>query len=245
LFGGQFNKQGAISVSMSLHQTSFCFVCTHLASGHKEGDELRRNMDIADILRRTTFPRVIKDTGSELPKTIMAHDRIIWLGDLNYRVAASDLDTWKAVNQGDWDGLFQKDQLKLEQGAGHVFKDWQEGSICFPPTYKFVINSDQYYGRNTRPGEKRRTPAWCDRILWYGKGLRQLQYVHIKSQLSDHRPVSARFMAEVKVLCKQKLGRACTLSKNAKVEVEELLPKSVPDSDTNSHYHVQEGLDSN
>jgi hypothetical protein len=68
-------------------------------------------MDIADILRRTTFPRVIKHTGSELPKTIMAHDRIIWLGDLNYRVAASDLDTWKAVNQGDWDGLFQKDQV--------------------------------------------------------------------------------------------------------------------------------------
>ncbi|CAM6007936.1 unnamed protein product [Sphagnum balticum] len=245
---GIFNflgNKGAISVSMSLHQTSFCFVCTHLASGHKEGDELRRNMDIADILRRTTFPRVIKDTGSELPKTIMAHDRIIWLGDLNYRVAASDLDTWKAVNQGDWDGLFQKDQLKLEQGAGHVFKDWQEGSICFPPTYKFVINSDQYYGRNTRPGEKRRTPAWCDRILWYGKGLRQLQYVHIESQLSDHRPVSARFMAEVEILCKRKLGRACTLSKNAKVEVEELLPKSVPNSDINSHYHVQEGLDSN
>ncbi len=78
----------------------------------------------------------------------------------------------------------------------------------------------------------------CDRILWYGKGLRQLQYVHIESQLSDHRPVSARFMAEVKVLCKQKLGRTCTLSKNAKVEVEELLPKSVPDSDINSHYHV-------
>jgi hypothetical protein len=37
--------------------------------------------------------------------------RIIWLGDLNYRVAASDLDTWKAVNQGDWHGLFQKDQV--------------------------------------------------------------------------------------------------------------------------------------
>jgi phosphatidylinositol-bisphosphatase len=76
LVGGQFNKQGAISVSMSLHQTSFCFVCTHLASGHKEGDELRRNMDIADILRRTTFPQVIKDTGSELPKTIMAHEYV-------------------------------------------------------------------------------------------------------------------------------------------------------------------------
>lgn len=66
--------QGAVSVSMSLHQTSFCFVCTHLTSGHKEGDELRRNTDIADIFRRTTFPRLVKLSAMQLPETIMAHE---------------------------------------------------------------------------------------------------------------------------------------------------------------------------
>lgn len=63
-------------MSMSVHQTSFCFVCTHLTSGHKEGDELRRNYDVSDILRRTTFPRLLKVAGAQLPETIMAHESV-------------------------------------------------------------------------------------------------------------------------------------------------------------------------
>ncbi len=66
--------QGAVSVSLFLHQTSFCFVCTHLKSGHEEGDEVRRNADVAEILRRTTFPRLMKHPRIELPKTIMTHE---------------------------------------------------------------------------------------------------------------------------------------------------------------------------
>jgi hypothetical protein len=111
---GIFNylgNKGAVSVSLFLHQTSFCFVCTHLKSGHEEGDELRRNADVAEILRRTTFPRLMKHPRIELPKTIMTHDRIIWLGDLNYRVDAPDEYTWELVNQGAWESLLQKDQV--------------------------------------------------------------------------------------------------------------------------------------
>jgi phosphatidylinositol-bisphosphatase len=52
------------------------------------------------------------------------------------------------------------EQLKLEQRAGHVFEGWNENPICFPPTYKFIINSDEYFGRDTPLGAKRRTPAW-------------------------------------------------------------------------------------
>lgn len=48
-------SQGSISVSMSIYQTFFCFVCTHLTSGEKEGDELRRNADVQEIHRRTHF----------------------------------------------------------------------------------------------------------------------------------------------------------------------------------------------
>jgi hypothetical protein len=131
--------QGAVSVSMSLHQTSFCFVCTHLTSGHKEGDELRRNADVADVLRRTTFPRLVKLSGIQLPETIMAHDRIIWLGDLNYRIDLPDKETWILVNQCDWKSLLPKDQLKTEREAGRVFKGWHENAVNFPPTYKFVV----------------------------------------------------------------------------------------------------------
>jgi len=40
-----------------------------------------------------------------------------------------------------------------------VFEGWNENPICFPPTYKFIINSDEYFGRDTPVGAKRRTPA--------------------------------------------------------------------------------------
>ncbi|PWA71041.1 toll/interleukin-1 receptor (TIR) domain-containing protein [Artemisia annua] len=67
---------GSVSVSMLLHQTSFCFVCTHLTSGEKEGDELRRNSDFMEIVKKTRFPRVqgVKDDKS--PQTILEHEGI-------------------------------------------------------------------------------------------------------------------------------------------------------------------------
>ncbi|RZC80815.1 hypothetical protein C5167_043380 [Papaver somniferum] len=86
---GYLGNKGSISVSMSLHQTSFCFVCSHLTSGQKEGDELRRNSDVMEILRKTRFPRVHGLGDERSPETIMDHDRVIWLGDLNYRIALS------------------------------------------------------------------------------------------------------------------------------------------------------------
>ena len=65
--------QGSISVSMLLHGTSFCFICTHLTAGGKEGDELRRNDDVLEILRRTRFPST-KKGHIEVPKTICQHE---------------------------------------------------------------------------------------------------------------------------------------------------------------------------
>ena len=66
--------QGSISISMSLHQTSFCFICSHLTSGQKDGDELRRNSDVMEILRKTRFPPV-HDIGDEYsPQTILEHE---------------------------------------------------------------------------------------------------------------------------------------------------------------------------
>lgn len=66
--------QGCISVSMSFYQTSFCFICSHLASGEKEGDELRRNLDVIEILKNTQFPKICKTAYSRMPDKILDHE---------------------------------------------------------------------------------------------------------------------------------------------------------------------------
>ncbi|GLJ06313.1 hypothetical protein SUGI_0036140 [Cryptomeria japonica] len=199
---GYLGKKGSISISMSFQGTSFCFVCSHLTSGEKGCDMIRRNYDVMEILKRTHFPQMDKILGKKTSESILEHDRVIWLGDLNYRLALQHADTKILVKKNYWEALLEKDQLLTEKKTGNIFEGWNEGNIYFPPTYKYCKNSDQYAGENSVSRTKGRTPAWCDRILWYGKGLRQLCYVCGESKISDHRPVYSIFMAEIKMLDK-------------------------------------------
>ncbi|PWZ23248.1 Type I inositol polyphosphate 5-phosphatase 5 [Zea mays] len=179
---GRLGNKGCIAMSMTLHHTSICFVCCHLASGEKEGDEVRRNSDVAEILKNAQFPRICKVPGQRVPEKIIDHDRIIWLGDLNYRVSLSYEETKTLLEDNEWDILLEKDQLAMERQAGRVFKGWKEGKIYFAPTYKYKQNSDS-----------------CDRILWHGQGIEQLQYIRGEFRLSDHRPVCSVFVIEADV----------------------------------------------
>ncbi|MBA0583460.1 hypothetical protein Gorai_014316 [Gossypium raimondii] len=261
---GYLGNKGSVSISMSLHQTSFCFVCSHLTSGQKEGDELRRNSDVMEILRKTRFPRVHGMGDETSPETILEHDRIIWLGDLNYRIALSYRSAKALVEMRNWKALLENDQacsypfsvqyicfsfhfsrtftlllvplkimkkelmvlqLRIEQRQGRVFEGWCEGKIYFPPTYKYSNNSDRYAGEDRHPKKKRRTPAWCDRILWYGRGLYQLSYVRGESKFSDHRPVYSVFSAKVESMNISRIRKNMSCS-SARIEVEELLPQS-------------------
>ncbi|CAE6034983.1 unnamed protein product [Arabidopsis arenosa] len=228
---GYLGNKGSVSISMSLHETSLCFVCTHLTSGEKEGDELRRNLDVSEIFKRTRFSRSSKDSR---PETIMDHDKVIWLGDLNYRLRASS-DVHEQLRNHDWEALLEKDQLKIEQRAGRIFKGWEEGKIYFAPTYKYRINSDNYVVQAEKSKEKRRTPAWCDRILWKGDGMKQLWYVRGESKFSDHRPVQSLFSVHIDLTQNQSNRKTKPVNQNhrpnpvlpytchGKVQAEEIL----------------------
>ncbi|CAL9078359.1 unnamed protein product [Musa textilis] len=193
---GCMGNKGSASVSMTLHRTTFCFVCTHLASGEREEDEGRRNSDVTEIMKRTRFPQARRRIPGAA-QTISEHDKIIWLGDLNYRLASTGNDTNELLKKQDWQGLVEKDQLRVQQKAGGVFAGWEEGRIRFPPTYKYISNSDIYDMNSANSRDKRRTPAWCDRILWRGKGMKQMWYVRGESRFSDHRPVCSLFAVQL------------------------------------------------
>ncbi|KAL5195345.1 Type IV inositol polyphosphate 5-phosphatase 3 [Glycine soja] len=213
---GYIGNKGSISISMSIYQTLFCFICTHLTAGEKEGDEHKRNADVREIHQRTHFYS-LADIG--VPRKILDHERIIWLGDLNYRINLSYEKTRDFISKKQWSKLIEKDQLTKELEKG-VFDGWSEGKLNFPPTYKYEINSEKYYGEDPKVG--RRTPSWCDRILSYGTGMRLLRYGRTELRFSDHRPVTATYMAEVEVFSPRKLQKALTFT-DAEIENEEVM----------------------
>ncbi|KAK8942047.1 Type I inositol 1,4,5-trisphosphate 5-phosphatase 1 [Platanthera guangdongensis] len=228
---GYIGNKGSISASMSIYQTLFCFVCCHLTSGEKDGDKLRRNAEVQEIHKRTLFRST---PGIGLPKTIFDHERIIWLGDLNYRMDLSYDATHELISRKDWSKLIEHDQLKKELRKGRAFDGWLEGVINFPPTYKYELSSERYIGGDPKVG--RRTPAWCDRILSFGKGIRLVEYRRSELKLSDHRPVTAIFMVDVEILCRRKLQRALTFM-HAEIEEEEHLLDEDGDYET-SHLEL-------
>ncbi|KAK4364543.1 hypothetical protein RND71_015901 [Anisodus tanguticus] len=211
---GYMGNKGSVSVSMSLFQSRLCFVCSHLSSGQKDGAEQRRNSDVNEIMRRTRFSSIF-DTDTDEPQTIPSHDQIFWFGDLNYRISMADAEVRKLVANKQWDGLLNSDQLNKELRKGHVFAGWKEGLINFAPTYKYEFNSDRYNGEIPREGDKKRSPAWCDRILWLGKGIKQLFYKRSELRLSDHRPVSSMFSVEVEIFDLRKLQRVLNVKSSA------------------------------
>ncbi|WOL20145.1 type IV inositol polyphosphate 5-phosphatase 9-like isoform X1 [Canna indica] len=189
---GCLKNKGSVAVRFCLHEESFCFVCCHLASGGEEGDERRRNLNAADILSRTWF------SGDGLPNKILDHNQVVLFGDLNYRISFPDTKIRSLVEQKEWNILLDKDQLRFEVFERRAFEGWKEGEITFPPTYKYHPSSDEYcWFISGRKGQKPRSPAWCDRILWVGEGLKQNWYDRCELKLSDHRPVRAAFTVEV------------------------------------------------
>ncbi|KAL0322846.1 UNVERIFIED_CONTAM: Type IV inositol polyphosphate 5-phosphatase 3 [Sesamum angustifolium] len=213
---GYIGNKGSISVSMSIHQTLFCFVCTHLTSGEKDGDAVKRNADVHEIHRRTRFNSL---SAVGLPRRIYDHERIIWLGDLNYRINLSYEQTRELISRKEWSKLVERDQLK-ELKKGRTFDGWSEGILSFAPTYKYELNSESYYGEDPKGG--RRNTRMCDRILSFGTGMKLLSYRRSEIKLSDHRPVTASYMVEVEVFSPKKLQRALTFT-DAEIEEQDIL----------------------
>ncbi|KAK7791378.1 hypothetical protein R5R35_007912 [Gryllus longicercus] len=186
---GKMGNKGGVAVRFDLHSTSLCFVNSHLAA-HVEEFE-RRNQDFHDICSRMSFTRFLP------PKGIKDHDHIYWLGDLNYRITELDPKLVKeCIEQANYQPVLECDQLRQQHKQQTVFVGYKEGIINFRPTYKYDPGTDTWDS-----SEKNRAPAWCDRVLWKGEGIEQVSYrSHPELKISDHKPVSALFDSQIRVI---------------------------------------------
>lgn len=138
---------------------------------------------------------------------ILDHEVCILNGDLNYRIDTMSRDVvMKAIRTRNLGKLLERDQLLVSRRKNPTFglKAFTELPIEFEPTYKYDVGSDTYDS-----SEKRRAPAWCDRILYRGPGkIQQLNYRRHELRTSDHRPVSGHFRIRVKSIVPDKHEKA-------------------------------------
>ncbi|KAM0253086.1 hypothetical protein ACHAQJ_007408 [Trichoderma viride] len=200
--GGLHGNKGAVAVRFQVDDTSLCFVNCHLAAG-QTGASSRHN-DAAAILEASLFPverdsetRIDTFSGGGDGSMILDHELCILNGDLNYRIDTMSRDTVvKAVEQNNLAKLLERDQLLVARRRNPALRlrAFEELPITFAPTYKYDVGTDTY-----DTSEKRRSPAWCDRLLFRGRGrVQQLDYRRHEVRVSDHRPVTGDFRLWVK-----------------------------------------------
>ncbi|KAE9968681.1 hypothetical protein BLS_000560 [Venturia inaequalis] len=213
---GRYGNKGALLIRFILDDSSVCFVNCHLAAGQRQ--TIHRNNDIAGIMESCVL-KANQDTAARSEyfvsggdgSMVLDHEICILNGDLNYRIDMLSRDiVIREVNAGNLAKLLERDQLLLsrKKNPGFRLRAFQEKEITFPPTYKYDVGSDRYDS-----SEKKRSPAWCDRILYRGIGrIKQTEYRRHEVRVSDHRPVSGQFKLRVKTINKRRrteaLGRS-------------------------------------
>ena len=187
-----------------IDDSSLCFVNCHLAAG--QSHTTHRNNDIANILESASLPPELNDAnrhdyfvGGGDGSMVLDHEICLLNGDMNYRIDLPRETVLYAIRRGDLEKLLDHDQLLTQRrkNPGFRLRPFSEPPLTFAPTYKYNVGSEEY-----DTSEKKRTPAWCDRIYYRGAigKIVPVMYRRHEVYASDHRPVTGAFVASVKMV---------------------------------------------
>ncbi|XP_035820101.1 type II inositol polyphosphate 5-phosphatase 15 isoform X2 [Zea mays] len=259
-FGRAIGNKGGVGLRIRVFDRRICFVNNHFAA-HQENVS-RRNADFDHIYRTMTFNKPHGSTASatsvQLHKAanenqadedrpeLAEADMVVFLGDFNYRLDGITYDEARdMVSQRSFDWLRERDQLRAEMEAGNVFQGMREGRIKFPPTYKFQRHQMGLSGYDS--GEKKRIPAWCDRILYRDSRSVSMPECSLECPVvaaitayeacmdvtdSDHKPVRCTFSVDIarvdELIRRQEYGKIVESNKRVHSLLREL--HFVPDT---------------
>lgn len=212
VYGMAANK-GAAIFYCTLSCARFIVIACHL-SPHTENLQ-QRNEQVRQLLK------VVQGS----------YDYLIFVGDLNYRIALSYEETCKLIEEGNIKRLLESDQLRNTMKNDKLIGSLKEPPLIFNPTYKFDKNCNIY-----DTSSKHRVPSWTDRIL-IKRGPRRLAVGNSKKiatdpndqqgrnfpkmpkiiafrkgecMFSDHRSVTASYIFQVPVIDPQRLEEVKT-----------------------------------
>ncbi|KII96201.1 hypothetical protein PLICRDRAFT_241902 [Plicaturopsis crispa FD-325 SS-3] len=201
--GGRYGNKGGIVARFVIDDSSICLVNCHLAAGQHHVRQ--RNADVAAFVEgKNVLPVTaaaddpVAFVGGGDGSMILDHEIVFVNGDMNYRIDQRRDAVVAAIKANELSSLLVHDQLLKEMkfNRGFRFHLFHEGPLTFAPTYKYDRRSDEF-----DTSEKRRVPAWCDRVLWRSSDparVSLLDYRRWEPNISDHRPVSATFKITVK-----------------------------------------------
>lgn len=202
--GGLHGNKGGLVVRVLVDDSSICFVNCHLAAG--QSGILQRNADIETILQspfldpsenaNLTSKGIFANGGDGT--MILDHEICFFSGDMNYRIAKLRPIAIKAIQDGALSELLEADQLivQLKKNPGMRLRAFTESPISFAPTYKFDVGTDNY-----DTSEKKRVPAWCDRIFYRGGDrIHPIDYKSVDVYVSDHKPVTGIYDVDIKTI---------------------------------------------
>ncbi|TRY83162.1 hypothetical protein DNTS_020664 [Danionella cerebrum] len=150
---GYWGNKGGVSVRFSFYGHMLCFLNCHLAA----------HMNYA-LQRMDEFEYILDSQEFDMFNTpqVLDHKVVFWFGDLNFRITDHGMHFLRSsINNGRFNLLWDRDQLCVLKKKEPILQEFEEGPLCFKPTYKFDRFSETYDSSG-----KKRKPAWTDRILW-------------------------------------------------------------------------------